>query len=584
MSELISVHHNTFLERGGHMGELLTKLIAQVREIFSKLDTTKKIVIGAVTGVVLIAFIILFSVTSVEPNMVLFADLSSKDFGEVTKKMEEMGLAYTTTGTTAIMVKPSERDVVLTKLAQENAIPKGIPGWQLFDMTKWTETERELDVKYMRALRDEIKKHIESLKNIDKANVEIAISEDSLYTDKQTPYTAAVTVYLAPGYENLSKKEIKGIIYLVSRAVGNRLMPENVTVTDEYGKIISDFDDDFDKAKTEYTILEYRRKIEEKARVKLLKDIRQGLERIYSDDRIQIVRLNMDFNWDKISEEQEEYTPIEMEKDNPATPYSERKVKDSLVISEKSTEENFQGHGWNPEGPAGTEGNKPPGYKASDDQYSKYNKNENIKNHAINKTMRKVDRDPFDITKISVAIAIDGIQDLPRQPDGSYDLDPNKKPVQSTLTDEELKKAENIVKKSINFSEARGDQVAVENIMFDRTSHWNEIREEYRRREQMKRLLLAALIGVVALFVGFILFRTIQKEMERRRRLREEQLALEQQRMREAALRAAEEEGIDVELSLEEKARLELQTNAVSLAKERPDDVAQLLRTWLAEE
>ena len=54
--------------------------------------------------------------------------------------------------------------------------------------------------------------------------------------------------------------------------------------------------------------------------------------------------------------------------------------------------------------------------------------------------------------------------------------------------------------------------------------------------------------------------------------------------MREAALRAAEEEGIDVELSLEEKARLELQSNAVNLAKERPDDVAQLLRTWLAEE
>ena len=54
--------------------------------------------------------------------------------------------------------------------------------------------------------------------------------------------------------------------------------------------------------------------------------------------------------------------------------------------------------------------------------------------------------------------------------------------------------------------------------------------------------------------------------------------------MREAALRAAEEEGVDVELSLEEKARLELQENATNLARERPDDVAALLRTWLAEE
>ena len=198
--------------------------------------------------------------------------------------------------------------------------------------------------------------------------------------------------------------------------------------------------------------------------------------------------------------------------------------------------------------------------------------------------MRSIHRDPYDITRISVAIAIDGYQDLPRNPDGSYDLDPAKDPVQRFLEPDELKKAENIVKKAINFDQARGDQVAVENIMFDRSSYWNSIREEYRRKEQMKRLLLAALIGVIALFLGFILFRTISKEVERRRRMREEQLALEQQRMREAALRAAEEEGIDVELSLEEKARLELQESAVNLAKERPDDVAQLLRTWLAEE
>jgi len=569
---------------GGIMGEFFVKLFNQAKEIFNKLDTTKKIIVGAVLGVVVVAFIVLFSVSSGEPNVVLFSELSSEDFGQVTKKLEEMGYHYDTSGTTGILVKPDERDLIMTRLAQEQMIPKGIPGWKLFDMSKWTETDKELDVKYMRALRDEITRHIESLKNIDKASIEIAMTEESLYSDVETPYTAAVTVHLAPGYEKLSRKEIRGITYLVSRAVGNRLKPENVTVTDEMGNIISDFDDDEEKSKIELSMLENRKKLEEKARVKLLKDIREGLERIYSGDRIQIVRLNMEFNWDKISEEQEEYTPIEMVKDNPATPYSERKVQDSLVISEKDTSEHFQGHGWNPEGPAGTEGNRPPGYKASDDQFARYDKKENIKNHALNKTMRKIERDPYDITRVSVAIAIDGQQDLPRLPDGDYDLDPTKQPVQNPLQPEDLKKAENIVKKAINFDEARGDQVAVENIMFDRSSYWNSIREEYRRKDQMKKLLLAALIGVIALFLGFILFRTITKEIERRRRLREEQLALEQQRMREAALRAAEEEGIDVELSLEEKARMELQQNAINLAKERPDDVAQLLRTWLAEE
>ena len=54
--------------------------------------------------------------------------------------------------------------------------------------------------------------------------------------------------------------------------------------------------------------------------------------------------------------------------------------------------------------------------------------------------------------------------------------------------------------------------------------------------------------------------------------------------MREAALKAAETEGIEVELSPEERARLEMQENVMNIAREHPEEVAKLIRTWLAEE
>ena len=182
------------------MQEFLKKLFDQMKELFGKLDRTKKIIIGVVTGVVVVAFVVLFSVSSGQPNVVLFTELSSDDFGQVTKKLEEMGYPYQTSGQTNIMVRPAQRDLILTKLAQEKMIPKGIPGWKLFDMTKWTETERELDVKFMRSLRDEIKRHIESLENIEKADIDIAMTEESIYSETETPYTAAVTVHLKAGY------------------------------------------------------------------------------------------------------------------------------------------------------------------------------------------------------------------------------------------------------------------------------------------------------------------------------------------------------------------------------------------------
>ena len=84
--------------------------------------------------------------------------------------------------------------------------------------------------------------------------------------------------------------------------------------------------------------------------------------------------------------------------------------------------------------------------------------------------------------------------------------------------------------------------------------------------------------------ISFVIMRMIAKELERRRRLKEEEMARQHQAMREAALRSAEEDGMEVEMSVEDRARLEMQEQAINVAREHPEDVAQLIRTWLAEE
>ena len=82
----------------------------------------------------------------------------------------------------------------------------------------------------------------------------------------------------------------------------------------------------------------------------------------------------------------------------------------------------------------------------------------------------------------------------------------------------------------------------------------------------------------------FVLFRVISREMERRRRLREEEILRRHQAERERALWEAEQQGLEVSMSVEERKRLALQENAISMAKEHPEDVALLIRTWLMEE
>jgi flagellar M-ring protein FliF len=100
----------------------------------------------------------------------------------------------------------------------------------------------------------------------------------------------------------------------------------------------------------------------------------------------------------------------------------------------------------------------------------------------------------------------------------------------------------------------------------------------------MQTTILVFVSGLTLLLIGFIIFRTVQREMEKRRRLAEEERARREQALRESAIAEAEQEGVDVSISVEERTRMELMESVMNMAKEHPEDCAQLLRTWLLED
>jgi flagellar M-ring protein FliF len=152
------------------------------------------------------------------------------------------------------------------------------------------------------------------------------------------------------------------------------------------------------------------------------------------------------------------------------------------------------------------------------------------------------------------------------------------------VTEDELGAARDLVEQAIGYNADRGDAVTVRHIQFDRSAQFREEDARFQRQRQIQMIILYVLIGIAVLLVSFIVFRLISREIERRRRLREEELARQHQAMREAALRSAEEESAEVEMSVEERARMELEEMAINAAREHPEDVAQLIRTWLLEE
>jgi len=532
--------------------------------------------------------VILMMTLSASPSRVALIGSPLKDAQAVlaiTARLDQENIAYTTTEDGHVYVndvKTAQRARAI--LFRENLIPSGVDPWAIFDVERWTITDIERDINKRRAITKSMEQHIGALEDVDAVSIELVMPADTLFKEDQKQTTASVRITPKPGSDiTTNRKKIEGIVKLITFGVEG-LKAENVVITDQAGVQLNDFTGmaGMDRLELGKREMDFKRKLE----AQYTSTILSALQDIYKADRVKIVKLDLTLNTDVQSMDKEEHTPIVMQDANPKT-NEPRQVVPSLVLSQSKKDVTFSGTGFNPEGPAGQEGQTPPAYKDLSNLVGNYTDKSEITNNVVNTEKSKIEKSPVRIEKVTIGVALDGTWSKDFDPKtGEIQVETNGsiKRTYHPLTNEDLQKAKSVLQAAVGYSFPRGDLVTVEHIPFDRTVQFDKEDAEYRAQQNLQRTLLVIIIGLVVVLVAFLVFRLISREMERRRRLREEELSRQHQAMREAALRSAEEEGVQVEMSVAERARLELQETAVNMAREHPADVAQLIRTWLAEE
>ena len=562
------------------MPEQLQNILNQIGALWGRLDNTKRITIGVVLGVVVVAFVSMASFSSQPAKVILYEDLNPTDYGEITQALDAMGITWSGSGTSAIYVDPAQRQEIITKLAQDNLIPVGVEGWEIFDYSRWDETTFDKDVKLHRAMKGALEQMLMTLAFVKRARVELAIPERNNFLSDARDTSAAVVLELQPGIETISRRQVMGIKNLIHRAVPG-LERENISILDTNGKEFVE-PDEIDEAQRRLDLVERKQEFEDREIQKWREEIEQNLRDFYPADRLTVVSVDIEMKWDEVSESQHLVSPVEQTPDNPETPYSEREIMEGgvLVESSESRNEGFRGNGFTPGGPTGTEQQLPPGYRDLDYQRAEYRNNNTIQNNVFNTIERDILRQPWERGPRAVAVAVDGLwHQVGIKEDGTGYIREYTAP-----SAEELATIKKLLKPSTLFNEARGDRIEVRHVQKDRSEQFRLEDEELQRQMMIRRLLIVSSISLAVFILIYLLYRAIKKEIARRRRLREEELAAQQQLMREAALRVADEGAAEVELSVDEKARREMLENAINLAREKPDQVAKLLRTWLAEE
>lgn len=565
------------------MNEWFKKIVSSLKEKWSKWTVLKKLLAVGIAVAAVGAVIWLVAGSSKESTIRLFARPVTDDamLARIEARLAQENVQVYISNDGYISV---DNEKIAKKwraqLSVEGLLPSDFDVYAIFNDPSWNRNDRDDQVKYKKLVETKLQEQLSQLEHIDRAVVTVTLPEEAVYASMQKPATASVTLFTT-GNMDLEKNTVKGIQSLIVKAVEG-LVPENVVILNSTGNQINDFEGMAESDRL--SNIERTQKIRQRLEAKYANDVKAQLETIYPG-RVSLGLMTVDWDFSEEKESGTEHTAPVIKQDNKDTSYDDGKVaEEGFPISSETVRKEYVGSLYNPEGPAGVDGQTPLNYSdlsnaigKTTEEGVKVNRVVDVRNYEKTVTPRP--------SRISFSVNIDGVWTKDLDSRGNIIFENNRiKRTYTPLTPEQLKAAKETVEGALGSDKDRNDNIVVTNQMVDHSAEFEaEDMAELKRQNRNKAIVLI-LIGIAVVLVIFILFRIITREIERRRRLREEELLRKQREEREQALWDAKEQGMEVTMSVEERKRAELQESAVAMAKEHPEDVAMLIRTWLMEE
>lgn len=424
--------------------------------------------------IVIVSFTVFLSIWAGRTDFaLLYSNLNQTDAAAIKGKLDEMKIENRIDGTSVYV--PSKRVHETRLLLASEGLPQGSSsvGYELFGSPGLGMTDYMQKLNYKRALEGELSRTINSLNGIKQSRVHLAIPKQSLFKSDNVKPTASVVLDLIQSYP-LAKDQIGGIIYLVASSV-EQLSPQDVTVIDSRGNLLSRMGQESSAAGLSASQLEARKSVES-----YLKEKAESMLTAILGPGKALVRVNVAMNFDKKEKTAETFDP------EGAVPRSEATTVESSSETNGSAAEGANN--------AGQAGKTKSQEKATTD-------------YEISRTVEKIVSSVGVIRKLSVAVVVDGVYKEVEGEDGET----AKEYVPRTTEEKNMYKR--LVKNAVGFDDERGDVIEVSDAAFD-TSYFDESSKEmaaFQQKEFIINLVKQGGIIVVFLFALFLLFSMLKK-------------------------------------------------------------------------
>jgi len=507
---------------------------------FSQFSTPQKLIAAIGIGVLLLggtAFMRWASTPTLQP---LFTNLAASDASAIVDQLDSQGVAYELAdGGTSVLV-PRE-DVYRLRLAMSSA---GLPsstdtGYALLDEQGVTASQFQQQVTWQRALQGELARTIGSIQGVEAATVNLAIPAKDVFLDETAVPTGSVLVETRPGAD-LPPQQVQSIVHLVASSVEN-LSPDDVTVVDGEGRLLSAAGTGAGAAggMRDQQTSDYETRV--------AADLQGVLDRVVGAGN-GFATVTADLDFDAVDRTSETFSAPE----------------DVPPLSSTTTSEEYTGGGTVAGGVLGPDNVQlPPG--ATD---SSYTKSSTTANNSVNKVTERTTEAPGSLTRQSVSVVVDS----------------------RSVGDVDITALREAVTAAAGIDEGRGDVLSVARMPFDTTTAeaataaLGEAKAE-AAAAQKSELIRTGVIAAAVLLLAVVAFLVSRK---RRRRDAEPFDLGEMQVLGPVPdeLERFNDEAADPRPLLPRQRTPESderRNEVIELVERQPDDVAELLRGWLAD-
>ncbi|EDL63940.1 flagellar M-ring protein [Bacillus sp. SG-1] len=528
------------------MNETVNKYKEQLNTFWSARTKKQKGMYG-VAALVIILAIAVTGFLSTRTNLVpLYSNLAPSETGSIKENLDGRGIvSEITDGGSTIMVPSEMVDTLKVELAAEGIPNSGSIDYSFFSQNAgFGMTDNEFNVMKLDAMQTELANLMKGIEGVQDANVMITLPEKGVFiSDAVEQASASIVLNTKPGF-NFDQKQIKSLYHLVSKSVPD-LPTDNIVIMNQ---LFEYFEMENENSSFGGTVVQ-QMDIKDRVEKDIQKQVQSMLGTLIGFNKV-VVSVTTDIDFTQENREVNEVTPVDAEN------------MEGIAVSVQRITETFTGNGQTAGGvPAAEDAGDGLGtYVEGENSNGDYERMEETINNEVNRIRREIVESPYKIRDI-------GIQVMVEPPDPE---DPNSFPQDRQEDISQI--LSTIIRTSIDKEagteltpEAIEDKIVVSVQPFNGKM---EFEQETPSALPWWTYVVGGILLAVIILLIFLMVR-------RNKTVVEEEVVYEE---RQQPVNIPD---IDTEKETESSVR---RKQLEKMAREKPEEFAKLLRSWLADE